>query len=366
MFDFHVSDDETALFRAAGTFAAERLTPRLRHHEKIGGVDPDLLASAGEIGLALLELPADLGGAGASPLAKALVLEALATADAGAALAIDGLGPALYPLLDACGAAGREIARALAPRPGVRGWVLLDDHAEHVRIESGRVVGTWPWLPASEIAVVVLIENGRAHVAREPLALSKVVPCALHAAGSSELSLDSSIACSGDDPRGVARAVARTRLYAAALLVGVATGSLRHATAYAKERIAFGRPVAHHQGVAFLIADLATRLDAARLSLHRAAWALSQDGDPTEAAAAAQLDAIDASLEIGEQGVQLLGGHGYMQDHPVEKWMREARTLAQLFGGRDGALDALSARALDRRAGLDLAPPAWDAAREQA
>jgi alkylation response protein AidB-like acyl-CoA dehydrogenase len=97
-------------------------------------------------------------------------------------------------------------------------------------------------------------------------------------------------------------------------------------------------------------------LDAAELSLLRAAWSLTRDGDPTEACAAAFLDASDVALEAGEQGVQLLGGHGYMQDHPSEKWMREARVISQLWGGRALALDDLVPPLGGRAASMSFEP----------
>ena len=148
-------------------------------------------------------------------------------------------------------------------------------------------------------------------------------------------------------------------MYASSLLVGIADAALKYAITYTQERVAFGRPIAHHQGVAFLIAELATRVDGARLALWQAAWALGQDGDPTAAAAHAFMDASEIALACGEQGVQLLGGHGYMQDHLSEKWMREARTFAQLWGGRDAALDDLADRVMAASARVGFAVPAW-------
>jgi alkylation response protein AidB-like acyl-CoA dehydrogenase len=106
---------------------------------------------------------------------------------------------------------------------------------------------------------------------------------------------------------------------------------------YATERTAFGRPIAHHQAMAFLIADLATAVDVARLAAWHAAAVLDR-GDTAEwHAAAALAEAAEQALVVGPSAVQILGGHGFMKDHPVEKWMRDIRTLAQLGGGRDEA-----------------------------
>ncbi|MGH7287574.1 MAG: acyl-CoA dehydrogenase family protein, partial [Myxococcota bacterium] len=105
--------------------------------------------------------------------------------------------------------------------------------------------------------------------------------------------------------------------------------------AYAMQRVAFGRPIAHHQALAFLIADMRSAVDGARLLLHEAAWHADQ-GLPFETlAAAAFAEAIEVSGFVAPNGIQILGGHGFMQDYPVEKYAREARALGLLLGGID-------------------------------
>ncbi len=119
---------------------------------------------------------------------------------------------------------------------------------------------------------------------------------------------------------------------------------------YALERVAFGKPIAHHQGLAFLIIDMRMAVDGARLLLHEAASHVDR-GLPCEAqAAAAFVEAVEASRLVGPNGVQILGGHGFMQDYPVEKYMRESRALGLALGGVDAAREeagrALCASAL--------------------
>ena len=103
------------------------------------------------------------------------------------------------------------------------------------------------------------------------------------------------------------------------------------------EREAFGRPIAHHQGLTFLITDMRSAVDGARLLLHEAAWRVDRSLECAAAAAAAFAEAVDASLLVGPNGVQILGGHGFVQDHPVEKYMREIRMLGLALGGVDAA-----------------------------
>ena len=103
------------------------------------------------------------------------------------------------------------------------------------------------------------------------------------------------------------------------------------------QRVAFGRPIAHHQALAFLIADMRSAVDGARLLLHEAAWHARRRACRFETLAAARLRRGDRGRRcfVAPNGVQILGGHGFMQDYPVEKWMREARALGLLLGGID-------------------------------
>ena len=304
-------------------------------------------------------------GAGLGTTAKLEVLTALAAGDAAATVALDGLGPALYPLLEMGGRAGVELA-AEHMTGGARGWLLDDRYAEHVTASAQRVAGSWPWLPASMPDIVVILGRDRAWVMTDGItAVGEFAPCALHASGHSAIHLDGVPKASFHDPRGVRRARARARLWCGGLLLGIGQAALEHIIGYTTERHAFGKPVAHHQGVAFTIAGLATNLEAATAACRAAAWVLDDPAtrdavDPTQPGAAAYVCAIDAALRLTQEGVQLLGGHGYMRDHPVEKWMREARTLAQLFGGRDEALHDAAGAVMTQPSHPWLQAPAWE------
>ncbi len=148
---------------------------------------------------------------------------------------------------------------------------------------------------------------------------------------------------------------ARARLWVGAALVGLTAASLDHAVAYGRDRVVFGTPVLGHQANAFDLAAATTSLMAAQLALRSAAWRFGRGGDrdghaPHAAAwlsTIAYLEARRAALAGTDLGLQLLGGHGYMVDEPVEKWWREARVLSLLWGGEDSALDDLSSWVLN-------------------
>jgi alkylation response protein AidB-like acyl-CoA dehydrogenase len=101
--------------------------------------------------------------------------------------------------------------------------------------------------------------------------------------------------------------------------------------------VAFGRPIGHHQGLAFLITDMHMAVEGARLLVHEAAWRAESGGAFEEAAASAWVETVAAAEWVGPACVQILGGHGFMQDYPMEKVMREARALSLWQGGVDAA-----------------------------
>jgi alkylation response protein AidB-like acyl-CoA dehydrogenase len=339
MFDFDPGEELTLLVDTVRGFAAEELTPRLREHESARGVSESARAAARQIGLAGLELPEKLGGAGQGALARVLVNEELAAADPGAALALDPLGPALYALSE-CGGEEtlRELTLPLLAQPGARA-VLLAPGDARLRVEGARVSGRAAWVPSDRVDLLVALEPDGALAVQSGFALSPLRGAGLRAAGASELLLDlAPIAARWPEAAdGAERALARARLYVAALLVGTLRHAAEFSREYAQQRVAFGRPIAHHQALAFLITDMRMAVDGARLLLHEAAWRADQDLPFATESAAAFAEATLASRFVGPAGVQILGGHGFMQDYPMEKAMRESRALGLLLGGLDAA-----------------------------
>ncbi|MFI0985730.1 acyl-CoA dehydrogenase family protein [Streptomyces exfoliatus] len=140
----------------------------------------------------------------------------------------------------------------------------------------------------------------------------------------------------------------RGRLGIAACAVGLATAALEHAVAYAKTRRQFGRPVIDFQGLSFLLADMATQIAAARALVREAARTLDSGASAsavTAAAARAKLFATDTAMRVTTDAVQALGAYGYVEDHPVERWMREAKLL-QIIEGTNQIQRVIVARSL--------------------
>jgi acyl-CoA dehydrogenase len=129
----------------------------------------------------------------------------------------------------------------------------------------------------------------------------------------------------GDGFRGLMRTFDRSRVTLGASATGLARAALEYAKTYAHERVQFGKPISDHQAVSFRLADMALRVDASRLLVWRAARLLDAGERATAEAAMAKLHASETAMWCTWAAVQTLGGWGYSREHPVEKWMRDAK-----------------------------------------
>ena len=123
-----------------------------------------------------------------------------------------------------------------------------------------------------------------------------------------------------------------SRVALAAMAVGVARAAFEYSRDYAKDRVAFGEPIASRQAIAFMLAEMAIEVDAARLMNWEAAWKLDRKEESTKEASLSKTYADDMVLMVTDRAVQILGGHGYIREHPVELWLRNGRGFA-IFDG---------------------------------
>jgi alkylation response protein AidB-like acyl-CoA dehydrogenase len=143
------------------------------------------------------------------------------------------------------------------------------------------------------------------------------------------------------------RALDSGRLGIAAVAVGLAQAALDHATTYAGERQTFGRPIIEHQGLGFLLADMAAAVESARATVLEAARRRDRGLPFSRQASIAKLIATDAAMSVTTDAVQVLGGYGYTKDFPVERYMREAKVM-QIFEGTNQIQRMVIARSLAR------------------
>ena len=127
------------------------------------------------------------------------------------------------------------------------------------------------------------------------------------------------------------------RIGIAAQAVGIAQGALDHAIKYAKQRVQFGKPIASQQGISFMLANMATKIEAARLMTYRAAFNKSNDLPYAKEAAMAKLFASDVAMSVTTDAVQVFGGYGYSREYPVERLMRDAK-ITQIYEGTSEAM----------------------------
>jgi alkylation response protein AidB-like acyl-CoA dehydrogenase len=313
--DFSLTEIEDMLLESASTFAGRCLAPAERTHEKAGAPADSVLKAWQECGLSMLagsgeEL--EVSGPG-----RVAVLRTLGACDGATTLAL---------WLPAMAQAAAEKLGADAGGSVITSMVLEGD------IESME----WPrpCVPLCGGDHILVLDRagnwGVAKVSHEP-----VLAIGLRSSQPARAALEQWIVRGTAEPVVADVVRAETRLSAAALMVGIARASCDYVAGYLPERVAFGKALSQHQGLAFLFAEMAMAVTSVELLVSKAAWDLDQ-GRP-QAAVGAWLEAREAALMVTDRGVQLLGGHGYMDDHPVEKWMRDARGLALLFGGEDGA-----------------------------
>jgi acyl-CoA dehydrogenase len=136
----------------------------------------------------------------------------------------------------------------------------------------------------------------------------------------------------GDGWKAAMAAFDHSRPVVSAMAVGLARAAMEHAAQYAKERKTFGVPLAAHEGVSFMIADMAKDVEAARLLVWLAAWTIDQGKRNTLQAAYAKCHAADVAMRVATDAVQVFGGYGYSREYPVEKLMRDAK-IFQIYEG---------------------------------
>jgi len=340
--NFASSETDDIMSETIVRFAAEELRPRLREFEAAGCVSADLHARFEALGFAAVDLPEDCGGTGLGLGGRLRLNRLLAEADAGAALALDRFGPAVY-VVEAFGS--RDLLKRyldlLASRPELRLALVIDP--DSVSASEGPVRGKAAWIASGRADILVGLDRAGAWVLESGFEIKAVRGAALHAAGASSVRYEGKPTRAWHDPMLAARALAKIRLYHAGLIWGVVADAAGFSRRYALDRVAFGKPIAHHQALAFLIVDMHVAVERVGLLIEDAARRIDAGEDGTVAAASAFVDAIEASRFVGPNAVQILGGHGFMRDYPVEKAMRDCRALGLLGGGLDAAQDDAAA-----------------------
>jgi len=360
-FDLTPDDDQKMILETVEEFAEEILRPAARDADDAASYPPDLIAKAAELGITAINIPEDFDGIAAhrSTVTNALVAEALAYGDMGLALPIlapGGVASALthWGSADQQATYLKEFAGDNVPQACV---AIAEPHAlfdptalktTAVRTPSGyRLNGVKSLVPTAadaELFIVGAQLSGKPALfivesSTQGVSVKADPGMGIRAAALGRVELDNvSVPLSarlGEDnatDADYSEAIALARLGWAALAVGASHAVLDHVVPYIKERQAFGEPIAHRQAVAFMTANIAIELDGLRLITWRGASRAEQGLPFAREAALAKRLGTDKGMQIGLDGVQLLGGHGYTKEHPVERWYRDLRAIGVAEG----------------------------------
>jgi alkylation response protein AidB-like acyl-CoA dehydrogenase len=356
-FDLTPTDEQQLLQETVREFALERLRPAALGADNDCAAPSELLEQAAELGLVLLGVPEEVGGVmeERSAVTAVLAAEALAQGDMG--LAVAALAPAaVATALGLWGDADQQ-ARYLPPFTGeeppaaalalLEPQPLFDPFALRTVAQRGtngdggyRISGEKALVARAadaELFVVGAMDGG------EP-GLFIVEPSAggvetrpepamgVRAAGTARVRFDNAPAQRLGDGAAYGEAVQRARLAWCALAIGTGRAVLDYVIPYVNERSAFGEPIAHRQAVAFAVSNIAIELEGVRLATYRAA-ARADAGKPfARETAVARTLCTSKGMFIGSEGLQLLGGHGYVKEHPVERWYRDLRACGVMEG----------------------------------
>jgi alkylation response protein AidB-like acyl-CoA dehydrogenase len=358
LFDLTPTEDEQMLVDVVREYAEEVVRPAAAEADAVAAAPEAVLKASLEIGLPILGVPEDLGGISTerSAMAGTLVAEALAHGDMG--LAVATLAPgAVSTALSLWGSeqqqatylpafTGDEVpAAALAltePRPL---YDALAPETTATRDGDGYVLdGVKSMVPRgadAELFVVGALLDGEPRLfvvesGTPGVEIEAEPSMGLRAASLSRVVLkdvrvgDLALLGSADDYR---ECVRLSRLAWCALSLGTAQAVLDYVVPYVNEREAFGEPISHRQSVAFMVANIGIELNGMRLVTYRAASRAAQGKSFAREVALARRLCAERGMQIGNDGVQLLGGHGFVKEHPVERWYRDLRAIGLMEGG---------------------------------
>jgi alkylation response protein AidB-like acyl-CoA dehydrogenase len=360
LFDLEPDDEQQMLRDSVREFALAKLRPAGEKADAESAAPPELLGQANELGLSMVGVPEELGGAveQRSAVTSVLMSEALAQGDMGIAVAC--LAPAaVSTAISLWGDATQQStylpefvsenvpAAALAilePRAmfdpfhlkttarkanggyvlsGVKSLVPRAKDAE-LFIVAAELDGTWPAL--------FIIEPAAEGIAVEPEPAMGIRAASTATLTFKDVKLPTESLLGAADPNVYTECVQLGRLGWCAVAVGAGQAVLDYVIPYVTERKAFGEPIANRQAVAFTVANIGIELDGMRLATYRAASRVDQDLSFSREVALARRLCAERGMAFGSDGVQLLGGHGYVKEHPVERWYRDLRAAGVMEG----------------------------------
>jgi alkylation response protein AidB-like acyl-CoA dehydrogenase len=386
--NFELSDEQRELKDRAAGFADREVAPHAAELDREDRVPFETLAKMSDAGFMGLCIPEEYGGAGADFLSYCLLLEELSRADAGVGVTL-AVHTSAGTLPIVMFATEEQKARRVPPLSrgvSIGCFALTEPEtgsdasaigAQAERVDGGyRISGHKQWVTNGRIAgTAILFARAEGGESEGVTAFvvdmdSEGISFGAHAekmgvisATTDDVIFDDVFVPEedrlGEEGKGLRVALGTLdtgRIGIAAQAVGIAEAAFRYATGYAAQRTTFGKSIAEHQAIAFKLADMQTKIRAARLLVYEAAWMKDRGERHTEAGARAKLYASQVANEVTYEAVQVLGGRGYMKDHPVERHYRDAR-VTEIYEGTSEIQRLVISRAIMKQHAESLGTP---------
>lgn len=362
---FHLTEEQKMMQKMVREFAEKRVAPEVLKRDEECFFDRSIADEMGEMGLNGLCFPEKYGGADSDYISYILAVEELSKVD-------DGVGVTLSATVSLCAwpifAYGTEEQKEKYLRPILEGthmgaFGLTEPNAgtdaaaqQTVAVLDGdtyTINGSKIFITnageAETYIVFAMTDKSKGLKGISAFILEKGMPGFTFGKKEHKLGIKSSITMElifqdvkvtkanmlGKEGEGFKIAMTTLdggRIGIAAQALGIAQAALDHSVKYSKERVQFGKPISANQAIAFMLADMNTKVDAARLLVYRAAWLKEQGLSYSKEAAMAKLYASDIAMEVTTDAVQIFGGYGYTSEYPVERLMRNAK-ITQIYEG---------------------------------
>ncbi|MDP3937285.1 MAG: acyl-CoA dehydrogenase family protein [Deltaproteobacteria bacterium] len=375
MIDFTLTDEQLALQETARRFAQTEMAPQAAHFDQTGEFPEKIIKKAWETGLINEGIPEEYGGPGLSVLDTCILTEELAAGCAGmtTSMMVNSLGqlPILiggtkaqiekhivpftkefrycsFALTEPSSGSDAATMRTIAKKVGDK-YIL---NGRKCFITNGGVANlysTFATLDPSKghkAICAFIVERDSPGVSagkKEDKMGQRASNTTDVIFEDAEIPAENLLGREGEGFPIAMKTLDKSRPMIGALAVGVARAAFEHAVRYAKERQAFGTPIASFQAVQFMLADMAKDIEAARLLTYQAAWMIDQGMNAAKYSSFAKCFASDAAMRVTTDAVQIYGGYGYSKEYPVEKLMRDAK-LIQIYEGTNQIQRVVMAR----------------------
>jgi alkylation response protein AidB-like acyl-CoA dehydrogenase len=359
MYSFKPSEEQSMLMDAANRFAENDLRPIAHDADEERELPNDVIEKGWELGLLQASVPEEYGGFGErSAVTGVLAGEELSWGDLSSTIAI--MAPSMYVLPILIGGTEEQKKSLIPPvieaewKPYVAAYIepqfnfhVLDMSAKATQNGSEYILsGEKVMVPFADQAESFLVfakfedqthafivppETGGLTVGkRESLLGIQALPTFKLSLEDVHIPLDAKLG--GEESFDIQLVVDAVNVATAALAVGVGNAAYEYSRDYAKEREAFGGPIAQKQTIAFMLAEMATEVESIRLMVWEAAWRLDSGLDASKEAYLALMGASDMAMMVTDRAVQILGGYGYIREYPAERWMRNGRGIPAFAG----------------------------------